>query len=178
MAMNAFSVTTKDTLWAMCKSLHEHTTSEGVYATFDDFRDQVHAHLPPKKADTLLKQPLFQPMQPGEHSFLLPQDDPIRTVLAQSMSVHPNPKYQVVNPTTGISEYRQFILGHMPTTVSYQVQTKQGQGGHIAVNHKGNAQINQRQMSSLLQTQGITVKRNDITSIVCTVRGLRETIQK
>lgn len=177
MAMNAFRLTTKDKVWALCKSLDSHTKEGGIYPTFQVLQDQIHMHLEAGAAEELLRQPLFQPMQAGEQAFLLPQNKPVKQILAQSVYVYRNPKYQTVNPATDTSEYRQFILEHSPTLINYNIKTRKGAGGNMTANHNFPVEIQQKQMAALLKTQGINVPSNEIASIDCEVRGLRETIR-
>lgn len=177
LAMNAFRLVTRDQVWAICKSLDSHTKSGGVYPTFDVFETHVRTFLPLKEANALLKQPLFQPMRPGEQSFLLPQQSPVKKVRAHSMYVHPNPSFQAVNPQTNTSEYRQYGLEHRPSLLKYSVKTKSGAGGKLQVMNNDPMEVSQPQMSQLLGRQNITVRPKDITLIDVDLRGLKQSIR-
>lgn len=172
LAVNAFRAQTRDQLWAICKELHAFTMTQGEYPGFNTFADVVRAVLPTTDATKLLAQHLFQPVQPGIQSYLLPLASPGSGVHIQSVNIFPNQDYERVYPN-GATDLRQFAFGPAPTIANYRVATRSGQGGGLTVSHPGAFHLTKPAVARMLQGQGIQVAEKQIASVDCDVRGMK-----
>jgi hypothetical protein len=171
-AMCAFQRQTHDQIWEICKSLHHLALKRGSYPTYDDFCEVTHQVLPGMEAQELLKQLLFREMTPGDHGYLLPLTESHRSILAQSLRVQTNPDYGIVDQETGVPSYRPYTLTHIPSTIEYRAQTFSGDGGSLTVAHQKPQTVSPETIASILQDQNVPVQGNQISSLVCSMRGL------
>lgn len=172
-ALSAFQRQTHDQIWSICKTLHERAINKGTYPTYDDFCDVACQTLPRADVNGFLGQLLFQEMSPGDHGYLLPLKESYRSVLAQSVRVQRNSEYGIVNPHTGVPNYRPYILSNIPSMINYKVMTSSGAGGGMTVLHKLASTITPDTVANTLQAKGISVQPQAITSLTCSLRGLR-----
>lgn len=172
LAVNAFRGQTRDQLWTICKELHAITMTRRAYPGFTDFQDIVRAVLPPADAARLLGQHLFQPVQTGVQSYILPLTSPSSGAYLQSMNIIPNPNFERVLPG-GATILQQFTFAAAPTIAKYRIATRSGQGGGMTVSHPGPFHLSRPAIAQMLQGQRINVGAKQITSVDCEVRSMK-----